>query len=42
MKILGSVIMLAATAASLSLSTAAADASLEQEVEAVIEDVIGW
>ena len=42
MKILGSVIMLAATAASLSLSTAAADASLEQELEAVIEDVISW
>ena len=42
MKFHGSVIMLAAIVASLSLSTAAADASLEQEVGAVIEDVIGW
>ena len=42
MKFLGSVMMLAATLASLSLSNAAADASIEQEVEAVIEDVIGW
>ena len=42
MKFLGSVMMLAATLASLSLSNAAADASLEQEVDAVIEDVIGW
>ena len=42
MKFHGSVIMLAALVASLSLSTAAADAFLEQEVGAVIEDVIGW
>ena len=42
MKFLGSVMMLAATLASLSLSNAVADASLEQEVDAVIEDVIGW
>lgn len=42
MKFHGSVIMLAAIVASLSLSTAAADAFLEQEVGAVIEDVIGW
>ncbi len=42
MKFLGSVMMLAATLASLSLSNAAAHASLEQEVDAVIEDVIGW
>ena len=42
MKFLGSVMMLAATLASLSISNAAADASLEQDVDAVIEDVIGW